>query len=71
MRLKGIGRIRARKLYSNNIKDLGDIKKADLTSLSQLLGKKIAGDVKEQVGEAIQEVPKGTRKGQLSMEKYQ
>ncbi len=70
LKLRGIGRIRARRLYSQGIKDLGDIKKADLTSLSQLLGNKIAEDVKKQVGEEIKEIPAGTRKGQLSMRKY-
>jgi len=70
LKLKGIGRIRARKLFSQGIKDLGDIKKVDLTSLSQILGKALAEDIKEQVGEEIKEIKKGTRKGQLSIEKF-
>ncbi|MFH0700912.1 MAG: helicase-related protein [Candidatus Woesearchaeota archaeon] len=47
LRLKGIGRIRARKLVLHGIKDLGDLKKADVTTLTQILGSKlIAEDVK-------------------------
>jgi helicase len=71
-RLKGIGRIRARLLYRNGIKDIGDIKKADITKLGQLLGKKVAENLKEQSGEEIKEpIPEGRRKGQLSVEKFE
>ncbi len=70
LKLKGIGRVRARKLFSQGIKDLGDIKKADLTSLGQILGKAIGEDVKKQVGEEVKEVPAGKRKGQMSLGKY-
>ncbi|MBU0469886.1 MAG: hypothetical protein KKA62_00015 [Nanoarchaeota archaeon] len=71
LKLKGIGRIRARKMFSHGIKDLGEVKKVDLTSLAQLLGKVLAETVKKQVGEEIKGIPKGTRKGQLSIEKFQ
>lgn len=72
LKLKGIGRIRARKLFNAGIRDIGAIKKADLTSLSQLIGKAIALDIKKQVGENIKKmkVPEGKRKGQLSLGKY-
>ncbi|MBU0459553.1 MAG: hypothetical protein KJ771_01985, partial [Nanoarchaeota archaeon] len=70
LKLKGIGRIRARKLVTQGLKDLGDVKKIDLASLSQIIGKAIAGSVKQQLGEEVKEVPKGTRKGQLSIEKF-
>ncbi len=70
LKLKNIGHIRARKLFSNGIKDLGGIKSADISTLSQLLGRKLAEDVKQQVGEEIKEIPVGTRKGQLSLEKF-
>ncbi|RJQ17195.1 hypothetical protein C4573_04030 [Candidatus Woesearchaeota archaeon] len=50
LRLKNIGRVRARVLYRNNITSLEDIKKADLAVLTRLLGKSIAEDVKKQVG---------------------
>lgn len=70
LRLKNIGRVRARKMFTQGIKDLGDVKKIDLTSLSQILGKNLALDIKNQVGEEIKEIKKGTRKGQLSVEKF-
>ena len=70
LKLKGIGRIRSRKLVNNNLKDLGDLKKVDITSLSQILGPTIAVDIKKQLGEEIKEIPKGKRKGQLSLNKY-
>ena len=53
------------------MRDLGDVKNIDGTSLGQILGKAIAEDVKKQVGvDAVVEVPKGTRKGQLSLMKF-
>ncbi len=70
LRLKGIGRVRARKLFSNGFKDLGDLKKADAGTLAQILGKAVADDVKKQLGQETEEVPAGKRKGQLSIEKF-
>jgi len=70
LKLKGIGRVRARKLINNGLKDLGDLKKIDLTSLSQILGVTLAVDVKKQLGEEVKEIPKMTRKGQLSLNKF-
>ena len=70
LKLKGIGRVRARKLHTQGVKDIGDVKKIDATSLAQIIGGKLAVDVKKQVGQEVKEVPKGKRKGQLSLEKY-
>src|SRR3989344_5326207 len=70
LKLKGIGRERGRKLFKAGIKDLGDIKKIDLTSLTQILGKALAEDVKKQVGEEIVEISAGKRTGQLSIDKF-
>ncbi|MBI2146175.1 hypothetical protein HYU22_02455 [Candidatus Woesearchaeota archaeon] len=70
LKLKGIGRVRSRRLYTNGIRELGDVRTADLTTLSQLLGRLVAEDVKRQLGEEIEEIAPGTRKGQLSMEKF-
>lgn len=50
LKLRNIGRVRARILVRNGIKNLGDIAKADMTKLSQLLGNALAKDVKNQVG---------------------
>ena len=51
LRLENIGRVRARKLFAQGIKDLGDVKKADIEVLARLLGKGIAQSVKKQVGQ--------------------
>jgi len=70
LKLEGIGRVRARKLFNNGVKTIGDVKKSDVVKLVQLIGKKTAVDIKKQVGQEIKEVPKGKRKGQLSLRKY-
>jgi len=72
LKLRNVGRIRARKLVLNGIRDLGEIKKTDLTTLSQILGSKVlAEDLKRQVGEEVPtEISSGKRKGQMSLGKY-
>jgi len=55
LRLEGIGRMRARTLFRAGIKDLGDVRKAELGRLEQILGKKIAASIKKQVGENVPE----------------
>ena len=70
LKLKGIGRRRARKLFTARIRDIAEIKKADVTSLVQLLGKAVAMSIKKQVGQKVEEIPKGTRKGQTSIKKF-
>ena len=70
VRIPGIGRVRARKLFFNRIKDVGDVKDADLMKLSQILGQNVALSVKKEVGQEIKEVPLGKRKGQISLGKY-
>jgi helicase len=67
IKIKGVGRIRARKLFYNRIKDIGDVKRADMTKLAQILGQNVALNVKKQVGQEIKEVPAGKRKGQISL----
>ncbi len=70
-RIRNIGRIRARLLFRNGIKDIGDIKKTDLGKLSQLIGKKVAESLKKESGQEIEEpISKRKRKGQMSIEKY-
>ena len=74
LRLKNIGRVRARKLYYNKIKTIEDVKKCDLMKLVQILGKKIAIDVKEQVGIKVDvskiKIKQNKRKGQISLLDY-
>lgn len=56
IRLKNIGRVRARKLHAHGLRDIGDIKKADINILIGILGKGIAEDIKKQVGQEIKEI---------------
>jgi helicase len=74
LKLKNIGRIRARKLYNNKIRDISELKKADLSLLVHLIGEKTALDVKKQVGEEVDEgkirVKENRKKGQLSLNDY-
>lgn len=74
LKLKGVGRVRARKLYNNSVKDLGDVKTVDISSLATLLGKKLAINVKKQVGQEFSEdkikVKPNKRKGQISLHDF-
>ena len=74
LKLKGVGRVRARKLFSNKVKDLGDVKTVDFATLAQILGKNIALDIKKQVGQNLSEkkvkVKQNKRKGQISLSDY-
>jgi helicase len=71
LRLREIGRVRARLLFNNNIKDAGDVKKADFMKLRQLLGDAVAKSIKDQVGEKVDiEIKENKRKGQMSLSKY-
>ncbi|MBI2145615.1 hypothetical protein HYU18_04830 [Candidatus Woesearchaeota archaeon] len=72
LQLKGIGRVRARKLFNNKVKTLGDAKAADVSTLAQILGSgKLALDVKEQLGQKIEAVREGKRKGQINLADYE
>lgn len=50
VQLKGIGRVRARKLYASGFTRLADLKKAPLEKLSLLLGESLAASVQRQLG---------------------
>ncbi len=61
--LKGIGRVRARKLHKAGFKKIFDIKKANLDSLIKVLGESVAINLKNQlIEEKIEEKPFITRK---------
>jgi len=74
LQLKNIGRIRARKMFDNRIKDISDVKRVDLTTLAQLLGKTVALDIKKQVGQELseekQKISENKRKGQINLDDY-
>ncbi len=72
VKLKNIGRVRARKLFRNKIKDVGDVKKADIIKLAQLIGKNTAINVKKQVGQDFSKlkVKQRKRKGQKNIKDF-
>ena len=67
VRLENIGRVRARILFRNRLRDIKDVKNADLSTLTQLLGEKTALGIKKQLGQEKLEVPENKRKGQISL----
>lgn len=71
LQLKGIGRVRSRRLFNNRIRTIADVKNADISTLTQVLGSgKVALDVKRQLGQEVKAIPEGKRKGQTSITKY-
>ena len=71
VRLENIGRVRARILFRNRLRDTKDLKNADLSSLTHLLGEKVALSVKKQLGQEQTEVPENKRKGQISLRDWE
>lgn len=51
VRLKQIGRVRARKLYKNNLRTIKDLRDAPTRKLGAILGDKIALSLKKQLGD--------------------
>lgn len=52
--LKGIGRVRARKLFNSNLTSISLIKKTELKNLAGILGKETAFKIKKQLGQISQ-----------------
>ncbi len=71
IRFRGIGRVRARRLYKNGIIDIKAMKAASITTLAQILGKATALSVKQQLDQEPEQISKGRRKGQMSVEKWE
>ena len=70
VRLENIGRVRARILFRNRIRDIKDLKSVDLATLTHILGEKTALGVKKQLGQEQVEVPEHKRKGQISLKDW-
>lgn len=51
VKLKGIGRIKARKLWKSNIRSIKDLRKIPIESLYRLVGTSTAKSIKKQIGE--------------------
>lgn len=52
--LKGVGRVRARKLYHSGLKKLSDLKSAEFATLSRIVGDSMAIKIKEQLTDGSQ-----------------
>lgn len=71
VRLENIGRVRARLLFRNRMRDIKDLKTADLSTLVQILGEKTALSVKKQLGQEQITVQENKRKGQISLRDWE
>ncbi len=69
IRIKNIGRARARILFKNGIKDMHYIRKADINRLALLIGAATAIKIKTDIGEKITAPIKIKRSGQTSLTK--
>ncbi|MBI4449253.1 hypothetical protein HY641_04480 [Candidatus Woesearchaeota archaeon] len=71
VKFRGIGRVRARKLFANGVRNIADISRTEMITLARLVGVKTATSLKEQVGQKEAE-PVGPlkRKGQMGLGKY-
>jgi len=49
IKLKGVGRVRARRLFSSSLKTLDSLRKVPIETLSKILGPKTAREVKDQL----------------------
>ncbi len=58
VKLEGVGRVRARKLFNSGIKTISDLRKIPLLSLERIVGPKIARKLKQQVEKEVKEVQK-------------
>jgi helicase len=54
LKLKGIGRVRARKLFDSGFKDMGALKKGDFGLISKSVGPSVAKNIKEQLGVKVE-----------------
>lgn len=71
LKIEGVGRVRARLLFDKGLRDIGAVRKVDLTALGQLVGRGVAINIKRALGEDVPEaVPASRRKGQLSLGKF-
>jgi len=69
--IKGIGRVRARRLRKKGIKKIKDIKEMDYRELSDVLGPKTAKKTKERLGQEVKEKIKGLEKNEDIIEPAQ
>ncbi|MFH1256725.1 MAG: DEAD/DEAH box helicase [Candidatus Diapherotrites archaeon] len=75
--LRGIGRVRARRLFKANIRSVSEVKKADAKVLAKLLGAGTALQLKKQLGQTASltkkdkmELQREERAGQSSLDEF-
>ncbi len=67
VKLKGIGRIRSRKLFNKGMGSLDKLRKVSLERLSEIVGLKVATEIKKQLGEKIEKIKD---EKQITLETY-
>ncbi|MFO7711552.1 MAG: helicase-related protein [Candidatus Woesearchaeota archaeon] len=65
LKLKGIGRVKARRMFSNQICTIKDVKEAEPGRLAKIIGQKTAQSVKKQVGQDVK-----IRIGQVNLSEF-
>ena len=70
LKLKGVGRSRARKLFNQGLKTIVDLKNSSQTDLTTILGPKLAASIKDQLGQKVEPIKKGKRTGQMNLGKF-
>lgn len=53
IQLKYVGRVRARKLYSNNLKTIADLRTTDIEIITKIIGNNLAKKIKDQLKDII------------------
>jgi len=74
VKLKSIGRVRARKLYNAGFKTVSSLRKAPQKTLARIIGPQISYGIKEQLGEKAtipyKELKKKKTSKQSNLEKF-
>ncbi|MDD5617090.1 MAG: ATP-dependent DNA helicase [Candidatus Methanoperedens sp.] len=67
IQIRGIGRVRARKLYTAGIRSLEALRETDLNAVARIIGTKTAVKVLKQIGRAIDEPEKPEKEEQRQL----
>lgn len=70
VRLKSIGRVRARTLSTAGLKTVAALRRVPLQSLSKIIGPNIAYTIKEQLGEKLEKPNNARKTKQYNLEKF-
>ncbi len=72
VKLRGVGRVRARALYSRGIKGLEDLRNTGYDRLKQIptIGEAVARSIKDQLGQADPTMPAASEDGQRSLREF-